>query len=394
MSALSPERLARITPLLEEHVAAGLPGVVALVARGQQVHVATAGVQDLASQVPMRRDTLFRIASMTKPLVVAVALTLIEEGRFGLDDQAQVWLPELAERKVLRSIESELDDTTPASRPITVRDVMTFRLGWGAIMAPEGTYPIQRAMAALGVAPGPKPPDMPSGELIRRLGSLPLIHQPGERWMYHTGIDVLLALIERVSGRPFLDLLAERITGPLGMADTRSHAPESAQERFATAYVLQGSGAGLTVWDRPDGAWAAPSAFPGSLVSSVDDYLAFCRMLLAGGVGPNGRVLSRAAVALMTTDQISAEQKARSPFFPGFWESSGWGMGVAVTTHRNDLFASPGSFSWAGGVGTFFLADPAEDLVVIALTQRMMRGPDDTAIGRTVSTLAYAALDD
>lgn len=394
MAALSSARLARIAPLLQNQVAAGLPGVVALVARGAQIHVATAGVQDLTSQVPMRRNTVFRIASMTKPLVVAVALTLIEEGRLALEDRVDTYLPELANRPVLRGIDSELDDTTPALLPITVRDVMTFRLGWGVIPAPAGPYPIQRAMAEVGVAPSARPPALTPAEFIRRLGSLPLMHQPGERWVYHTGIDVLLVLIERVAGRSFPELLAERITGPLGMADTGFQIPAGARERLATAYEQPAAGTALAVWDTAQGIWSAPPAFPSSLLSTADDYLAFCRMLLAGGVGPGGRILSRAAVALMTTDQITPEQKARSPFIPGFWDGSGWGMGVAVTTRRTDLWAQPGSFTWSGGTGTHFIADAAHGLVAIALTQRLMRSPADNAIGRAVFTLAYAALDD
>jgi CubicO group peptidase (beta-lactamase class C family) len=395
MSTFSPERLARIAPLLEDRVAAGLPGVVALVARGQEAHVATAGVQDLASHAPMRRDTIFRIASMTKPLVASIALTLIEEGYLALDDPVDRWLPELANRRVLRRLESELDDTTPAVRPITVRDVMTFRLGLGVIMAPPDSYPIQRAMSALGVTPGPRPLAASPDEFIRRLGSLPLVHQPGERWLYHTGIDVLVVLIERVARRPFAGLLAERLTGPLGMADTAFQVPERTRARIATAYAWQANDGGIEIWDRAEGAWSVPPAFPGSLVSTADDYLAFCRMLLAGGLGPKGRILSRAAVALMTCDQLTGEQKASSPFTAGFWERTGWGMGgVAITNRRDDICANPGAFGWSGGIGTHFVADPTEGLVAIALTQRLMRSPDDGAIGRDVFTLAYAALSD
>jgi CubicO group peptidase (beta-lactamase class C family) len=394
MPSFSAARLARIAPFLEAQVAAGLPGVVALVARGDVVHVVTAGVQDLASQVPMKRETLFRLASMTKPLVAAAALTLIEEGRFALDDPVERWLPEIANPRVLRSIESDLTDTVPAIAPITVRDVMTFRLGWGAIMAPPDTYPIQRAMAASGIAPGARQLRVTPDEFMRRLGAMPLLHQPGERWMYHIGIDVLLVLLERVSGRSFPELLAERITGPLGMKDTGSYVFDSARDRLATAYLAQSDGSALAVWDSADGDWSAPPLFANSLVSSTDDYLVFCRMLLAGGVGPGGRILSRAAVTLMTSDQITAEQKARSPFFPGFWESNGWGMGVAVVTRRVDVSTNPGAFGWSGGTGTHFVADPAEGLVVVVLTQRLMRGPSDSAVGRDVVTLSYAALDD
>jgi CubicO group peptidase (beta-lactamase class C family) len=393
MAGFAPDRLARVQPFLDGRVAKGLPGAVALIARGDEVHVAAAGVQDVATATPMRRDTIFRIASMTKPLIAAMALLLIEEAVIVLDDPVERWLPELASRRVLRSLESPLDDTVPAARAITVRDLLTFRCGIGAVMAMPGTYPIQQAMAALDVAPGPHQLPFGPDEYIRRIATLPLIHQPGERWMYHSGIDILAVLIARAAGRPLHRLMEERLFAPLGLTDTGFHVPAAKMERLATAYRREGDG--LAIWDRPaSGMYATPPAFPNALVSTVDDYLAFCRMLLADGVGPHGRILSRAAVALMMTDQITPAQKAVSVFAPAFWDANGWGFGGAVITHRNDICANPGAYGWSGGLGTHFTVDPGEGLVAILLTQRMMTGPDDNAIGRDLFTLAYAAIDD
>lgn len=370
-----------------------LPGAVALVAHREHVEVVSAGHQDMASAVPMRRDSLFRIASMTKPVLAAAALSVVEEARIALDDRVDPWLPELADRRVLRGLDARLEDTVPASRPVNLRDLLTLRFGLGVVMAPPGTTPIQSAMAELGLAPGPRPLPFGPDEFMARIGSLPLIHQPGDRWMYHTGIDVLGVLIARVAGKPLGEVLVERLFSPLRMTDTGFHVPAARIDRLATAYAC--SADGLSVWDTgPAGSYTAPPAFPNALVSTADDYLAFCRMLLAGGAGPQGRILSRASVAVMMTDQITPEQKAASPFFPGFWDRTGWGFGGAVTTRRDDVFANPGSYGWSGGFGTHFIVDPAEELVAILLTQRLMRGPDDSAPARKLFTLAYAAIDD
>lgn len=235
--------LARVDDLLRDHAARGeVAGAVGLIARGDEVHVATAGVQDLASAVPMRRDTIFRIASMTKPVTAAAMMMLVDEGRVALDDSVERWLPELADRRVLRSIERPLDDTVAAARAITLRDLMTFRFGLGAVMAMPGTYPIQAAMRELGVAPGPDQVAVAPDEYIRRIGRLPLVHQPGEKWMYHTGADILAVLIARITDRPLPEFLRERIFAPLDMRDTGFHVSDSAIDRLATCYARDDGG--------------------------------------------------------------------------------------------------------------------------------------------------------
>jgi len=392
---LAPAGLARIDELVRDHAARReVAGAVGLIARGDTVHVATAGVQDLASAVPMRRDTIVRIASMTKPIMAAAAMMLVEAGRIALDDAVERWLPELADRRVLRAIGSPLDDTVPAARAITLHDLMAFTFGLGAVMAPPDTYPVQSAMRELGVAPGPEQVAMTPDEYMRRIGTLPLMHQPGEKWMYHTGADVLAVLIARVTQKPLSQFLRERIFAPLGMRDTGFHVPAAAMDRLATSYVRDDAGA-LQVSDPARGGeYAQPPAFPSMLVSTADDYLAFARMLERNGAYPGGRLLAPGSTARMMTDQLTAAQKAASPFFPGFWDTKGWGFGGAVVTRRDPTGANPGSYGWTGGRGTHFIVDPAADLVAILLTQRLMRGPNDMALNEEFLTLAFQAIED
>jgi CubicO group peptidase (beta-lactamase class C family) len=369
-------------------------GVVALVSRRDEVHVETIGVQDLGTAVPMRRDTIFRIASMTKAITAAATMILVEDARLRLDDPVDRFLPELADRRVLRGIDCPLDDTVPAKRPITARDLLTLRLGLGAIMAPPGSYPIQRAIKDAGLAPGPDPIAVSGDEYMRRVGTLPLVHQPGERWLYHTGYDILAVLIERVAGMPLERFLAERIFAPLGMADTGYHVSAAKIDRLATCYRT-GEAGGLTVYDAARGGlWSKPPALASELVATVDDYRAFAGMLLHQGRHGRDRILARPSVELMTTDQLTAAQKDASPFFPGFWDSCGWGFGGAVITRRDNIYATPGSYGWDGGFGTSFIVDPREDMVAVLMIQRMMTRANDDAIKRDFLTLVYHAIDD
>src|SRR5437660_8485946 len=191
-AGLSTARLARMHDVMAGYVEHGeVPGLVTLVSRRGEVHVDVIGTQAIGDSRPMRRDTIFRIASMTKPITAVAAMILVEECKLRLDEPVDRWLPELANRKVLKRLAGPLDDTEPAQRPISVRDLLTLRMGLGMILAPPGTYPIQNAIAAAGLAPGPYLPQFGPDEYMKRLGRLPLVHQPGEKWMYHTGLDVL-----------------------------------------------------------------------------------------------------------------------------------------------------------------------------------------------------------
>lgn len=377
-----------VAALLEQAVASGeIAGAVALVAHDREVDVHAAGFQDLATRMPMRRDTIFRILSMTKPILAAAALMLVEEGRLDLDAPVDPWLPELADRSVLRDLASPLDDSVPAARAITLRDLLTMRMGLGAIMAPPGTYPIQSAVTELGVGPSPEPIGFDSDEFMARLGRLPLAAQPGTRWLYHTSADVTAVLIARIAKRPLADVLRERIFTPLGMRDTGFHVPPASIDRFATGYARR---AGTLFVRDParGGVYAEPPAFQSELVSTADDYLAFAAMLADGGRHANGRLLSDASVAAMLTDQITPAQKAASPFAPGFWDENGWGLGGAVTTRVGASGFPPGSYGWTGGFGTSFVMDPSRRLIAILLTQRLMMAPDDIALAVAFQSLA------
>jgi CubicO group peptidase (beta-lactamase class C family) len=396
-AGLSKARLGRMADVMRGYVERGeVAGVVTLLCRHDEVHVEAIGKQDLAAATPMRRDTIFRIASMSKPITVAAAMILVEEAKLRLDDPVDRWLPELADRTVLRGIDSPLDDTVPAHRPITLRDLLTSRLGFGAIMALPGSYPIQKAMSEAGLAPGPDPLPFSADEFLARLGRLPLMHQPGERWMYHTGSDVLGALIARASGMSLGDFLQERIFAPLGMKDTAFSVPEAKLDRLATCYQF-GTGR-LAVYDEARGGrWTRPPAFPsggGGLASTADDYLAFARMMLSQGRYGKERMLAHPTVELMTSDQLTPEQKAASPFSPGFWDSHGWGFGLSVITRRGGVGPSSGSFGWDGGFHTSCYVDPHEDMVAVLLAQRLMSSPTPSDFYADFWTSAYQAVDD
>src|SRR5712671_3441039 len=231
---LSQTRLKRMHEIMACHVESGsMPGLVALVSRHGEVHLDVIGNLAIGG-APMQHDTIFRIASMTKPVSAAAAMILVEECKLRLDDPVDKFLPELADRRVLRSLEAEIGDTVPARRAITLRDLLTFRLGYGAIMVFPDRYPIQKAITEAGIAPGPVFPSFPPDELMRRYGKLPLIHQPGERWLYNAGSEILGVLIARAAGTSLATFLHERIFEPLGMKDTAFHVPQSKLNRLAT----------------------------------------------------------------------------------------------------------------------------------------------------------------
>jgi len=394
---LSTAGLARMRDVLAGHVARGaLPGLVALVDRRGETHVEVIGTMAMGGTEPMRRDAIFRIASMTKPIVAAAAMILVEECRLRLHDPVDDLLPELADRRVLKRIDGPLDDTVPAKRAITVRDLLTFRLGIGAVMAPPGSYPIQAAMDEAGLSPGPTAAALTPDQWMQRLGALPLLHHPGESWRYHTGADVLGVLIARASGQPLDAFLRERIFDPLGMRDTGFHVPGEKLHRLPPAYVRDPATGSLQVYDDPAAShFAKPPLFPsggGGLVSTADDYLAFSRMMLGKGRHGGVRILSRPAVELMTTDQLTPEQRLGSEMF--FGDHRSWGLGLSVATRRINLASNPGRFGWDGGIGTSGYADPAEDLVGVLLTQRMMDSPQPPPVFADFWTAAYAAIDD
>jgi CubicO group peptidase (beta-lactamase class C family) len=307
-------------------------------------------------------------------------------------------LPELANRQVLKRIDGPIDDTEPADRPITLRDLLTFRMGFGYLFA-MAEYPIHRAAAAVGFGPGaPRPSGDPGPDaFMERLGTLPLIYQPGTSWLYNTSAEVLSVLIARASGQLFDVFLHDRLFEPLGMKDTAFHVRAAKLDRFATSYMVNPETHGLMVYDPAEGGdWSRPPAFPngaGGLVSTADDYLAFANMLLNSGVHGRTRILSRPSVELMTTDQLTPEQKARSGFGPDSFAGRGWGFCLGITTRRTE-FASSGSYGWSGGMGTLWENDPHEEMITILMTQRGWESSTPAGVFVDFWTLAYAAIDD
>ena len=395
----SKPRLERMHRVLSGYVERNeMPGLVALVSRYDEVHVETLGAMAFGDAAPMKRDTIFRIASITKPVTAVAAMILVEECKLRLDDSIEPWLPELANRRVLRSLSSRLDDTVPALRAITVRDLLTYRMGFGSVMAMPGTYPIQKLIREYRIGgDGPMLPSQAPGmdEWLQKLGSLPLLAQPGERWMYHVSGDVLGALIARVSGRSLGTFLRERIFDPLRMKDTAFHVIPEKIGRLPGFYFFNRQTNKLDSFDDvANSAWQSEPPLEsggGGLVSTVDDYFAFCRMMLNKGRHGREQILSRATVELMTSDQLTPEQRAGSELF--FGTHSSWSFGMAVDTRRNQIFHNPGRFGWTGGFGTTAYTDPAEGMIGILFTQRMMDSPEPPKVFTDFWTLAYGAME-
>jgi CubicO group peptidase (beta-lactamase class C family) len=376
---MTPGDKNRIDEIVEAAVEQGqAPGVVAAVAKGDAIYVKAAGVMAVGGP-PMRPDTLFRISSTTKPITAAVVLSLVEEGLLDLNGPVEELLPELAGRRVLRRPDGPLADTVKAERPVTVRDLLTFTWGFGMqgamFMSPD-PWPIvtaveERELASFGP---PRPVTTPEPDTwMARLGELPLLAQPGERWLYSAGSQVLGVLAARAAGVPFEDVMRERVLGPLGMHDTAFHAEDTT--RLATAYERHDGQ--LTVSDPPDGQWSRPPRFPdggGGLVSTAGDMLAFGRMLLRGNP-----VLKTETVAEMTRDQLTAAQRA--DVWPGFsfLDDRGWGYGMSVLHW---------GYSWEGGLGTAWSNVPSQDLTVVVLTQR---AADETGMPAVCDTVLAAA---
>lgn len=393
----SQSGLARMERVMRGHVEDGsIPGAVWAVHRRGDTHVGAVGTFRLEGKgAPMARDTIFRTASIGKPITATAAMMLVEDGVLRLDDSVDEFLPELANRKVLKSLESPLDDTVPAKRPITLRDLLTLRMGLGAVMVWPSVHPIQKAMEERGVAPGPVLYHRSPDEFMKSLGELPLAHQPGEGWLYHTGMDVAGVLISRASGKSFDAFLRERIFEPLGMKDTAFFVPAEKEHRLPACYFRDPATGVFTEFDPSGGTdFRSPPAFEaggGGLVQTVDDYLVFARMLLGKGEVDGIRLLSRPSVELMTTDQIRDEERDDPFFFRG---ASGWGFGMAVATKKTDIWMNPGRFGWDGGFGTSAYADPKEGLIGMLFTQRMMDSPVAPRAFTDFWTQAYAAIGD
>jgi CubicO group peptidase (beta-lactamase class C family) len=388
-AGMSAARIERMTQVVDKYVAEGaLPGAVILVHRkGHLAHVVARGYQDIAKRTPMRRDTIFALASMTKPITAVATMMLIEDGKLRLDEPVDRLLPELANRKVLVDPAGQLTNVRPSPRPITVRDLLTYRMGIGVpgyAGIPESA-PITKAYAGLSS------PGTTADEYMARLGELPLVYTPGDRFMYNTPSTVLGVLIARASGMPYERFLETRIFRPLGMNDTAFYVPAEKRDRVATVYS-PGPDGRLVATDRE--APSAPPVFPspsGGLYSTADDYLAFARMLLNKGKLGGVRILSRTGVELMTRDYLHHEAPESYFISKDFFSDAGFGYGFQVQTRQTGYGPSPGSYWWNGATGVSWYADPVEDMAVVNLIQRM--GSYAPYAG-DLGTALHAAIDD
>jgi CubicO group peptidase (beta-lactamase class C family) len=350
------------------------PGMVYLVARGDEVHVDTIGSMAFDSPEPMRRDTIFRIASMTKPILAAATMMLVEDGQLALDEPVDRVLPELANRRVLTRIDGPLDETVAANRPITLEDLLTFRMGHGMLFEPSfmPPYPIVTAADELQLVmaqPDPRTPHSPD-EWLRRFATLPLMCQPGERWQYNTGSLVLGVLVARAAGQPLGDFFRTRLFEPLGMHETGFSMPAEHAARLPSYYLPNFQTGQLELQTMSSASeWTRPQVFPsgaGGLLSTVDDFLVFARLLLNGGKHQGNRLLSEASVKLMATNHLTPAQIAGGGQVLG---GQGWGFGMAVSVAPDETSPVPGRYGWAGGYGSTWFNDPHRTVVAIAMTQ-------------------------
>jgi CubicO group peptidase (beta-lactamase class C family) len=394
VSGFSREELAKIGPAMQGIVDQGLlSGVVTLLWRNGEIAQVTAnGLANREAKTPMQRDTIFRIASMTKPVTTAAALMLMEEGKLKLDDPITKWAPEFADMRVLKDAQGPVEDTYPSPRDITVEDLMTHRSGLAYGFTSIG--PIAHAhQKALGdVLNSDTAPDV----WMKALGSLPLSYPPGERFHYSHATDVLGFLVGRIEGKPFRDVLFERIFDPLGMVDTDFWIPPAKAGRAAVVYRLKEAN---NLEPVPFRAYQQPPAFTGGgggLVSTVDDYLKFARMLLGGGELGGVRLLQPETVALMTTNRLTDAQR-EIPFMGiPFWAGQGFGLGLSVITDAEKQAwmgqGTNGAFSWPGAFGTWWRADPAENMIMIYMIQNSMElGPEAASQLATGQRMAAAA---
>ena len=366
---------------IAEAVESGLlAGAVTLVwYRGEVLQVNEIGFADVEAQLPMQRDTIFRIASMTKPVTVAAAMTLVEEGTLTLSDPICRWLPEMSDMRVLADPTGPLTATVPAQRPITIEDLMTHRSGLAYAFSVTG--PISRAYAGVSLR-------QDQDDWLADVAALPLVHQPGEQITYSQGTEVLGIALSRITGKPLHTVLDERILQPLGMTDTGFFIAPEKRPRAATMYRLDPQ-TGL----QHDAMGPVPVREPrfcqggAGLVSTADDYLRFARMLLGGGEVDGLRVLSAESARLMRTDRLTAEQKQRPFLGAPSWVGRGFGLNLSVVTDpsRSERLFGPGglgTFSWPGAYGTWWQADPANELIMIYLIQNY---PDVTAAAAAVA---------
>ncbi|MUM18434.1 beta-lactamase family protein [Mycobacterium sp. CBMA271] len=376
-SALDPIRAA-----IDDRI---LAGAVTLVwQRGQLRHLAATGHRDVDAGLRMAENTIFRIASMTKPVISAAAMSLVDDGTIRLNDPITAWLPEFAQMQVLRDPDGSLDDTFRAPRAITVEDLLTHRSGLTYDFISTG--PIAKAYRPLHTAAFSDP-----DAWIAAIAALPLVYPPGERFHYGHSTDVLGLLIARAAGLPLNTLLRQRILDPLGMSDTDFFVPEHKATRLARLYGL-GDDDQIVVADSGY-LTSMPTSAPalcrggGSLASTARDYLTFARALLGGGEADGVRILSPESTAALRTNRLTPAQRQLPSFGLPYWTGRGFGLGLSVVMDPNDaaLFGpgGAGTFGWPGAFGTWWHADPKAEAILMFLPQwRMPELDPKAALGR------------
>ena len=382
-SSFDKAALAKAPDVLKGVIDAGdLSGAVTLIWRkGEVVQLSCQGKRDLSTGAPMQRDTLFRIASMTKPITSTAILMLMEAGKLRLDDPITKWAPEFADMKVLKDPHGALDNTVAAARDITIEDLLTHRAGLAYGFTSVG--PIAHAhQRALGdVLNAPMEPDA----WMAALGGLPLSYQPGAQFHYSHATDVLGFIAWRIGGGDFRKLLMERIFGPLGMVDTDFYILPEKRDRASVVYRQDDATGALSAVEfrRHD----TPPAYcggGGGLISTADDYLKFARMLLGEGEVDGVRLLKPETVRMMRENRLTDAQREIPFMGMPFWNGMGFGLGLSVVLdaqqHAWMGAGSNGSFGWPGAFGTWWQADPALDMIMIFLIQNSMElGPEAVA---------------
>ena len=392
---LSTPRLDRIAQWMRGWVDSGrLPGLLVAIVRDDRLAwLDTCGYRDVEAQRAVETDTIYRIYSMTKPITSVAALMLYEEGCFQLDDPVAKFIPAFADTRVFAGGDAESFTTTPLARPVTVHDLMVhmsgLTYGFQHEHAVDALYRKHRIEFNANVAP--------LAELVEAAAAEPLVFQPGTRWNYSVSTDVLGRLVEIWSGSPLDTFFAERIFRPLGMRDTGFQVREGQGERLASNYVRAEDGGLALVESAGESRFLEPAVTlsgGGGLVSTASDYLRFTRMLLGLGTLEGTRILGRKSVELMTANHLPGDlaDMGRPRFAEMPFAGIGFGLGVSVTLDpaRARILGSPGEYAWGGMASTTFWVDPAEDLIVLLLTQLM---PSSTyPIRRELRVLTYQAL--
>ncbi len=396
-AGMSSERLGRIAGVMQGYIDRGeIPGAITLVARrGKIVHLQTHGLKDIAAQEPMSADSVFRMASMTKPIASVALMMLYEEGHFRLADPISEFIPEFKNSKVAIPKDSGGSDgdfyTIPADREITFQHVLTHTAGLPTTYGGPTVKLYQDEISSMrksGATLGP---------VMKKLAGLPLNFHPGTAWQYGPATDVVGYLVEVISGKPLDQFLRERIFEPLGMKDTHFYVPKEKLSRRATVYLTEGgklerAAALMTTEIAPPSKRYFSGA--GGLSSTVEDYLRFCQMKLNGGNFNGARLLSRKTVELMTADDLPEDIVHYPIWYTIRLRGHGFGLGYRVITDLGDaaLVGSLGSYGWGGAYGTYFWIDPQEELIGIFMTQ--IRPYRHLKIRRQFQIMATAAIVD